>query len=192
MVLEKTLESPLDYKKIQPVHPKGNQFWVFIGGLMLKLKLHTLATWCKGLTHLKRPWCWEALRAGGEGDNSKWHGWMASPTQQTWVWVDSRSCDGQGAWHAAVHGVAKSRTRLSGWTELNTNINWVLIMCQVQYIIYTLSDLFLHNTIYLFSLTAFYRCVNWSFNKLTVCPKITKLVSEKLEFHPGLTWEHFP
>ena len=43
------------------------------------------------LTHLKRPWCWERLRAGGEGDNRRWDSWMASPTQWTWVWVDSWS-----------------------------------------------------------------------------------------------------
>ena len=43
------------------------------------------------LTYLKRPWCWERLRAGGEGDDRGWDGWMASPTQWTWVWVDSRS-----------------------------------------------------------------------------------------------------
>ena len=47
-------------------------------GLMLKLKLNTLATWCKELTHLKRPWCWERLKAGGEGDDGGWDGWMAS------------------------------------------------------------------------------------------------------------------
>ena len=44
---------------------------------------NTLATWCKELTHLKRPWCWERLRAGGEGDDRGWDGWMASPTQWT-------------------------------------------------------------------------------------------------------------
>ena len=53
---------------------------------------NTLATWCKELTHLKRPWCWERLRAGGEGDSRGWDGWMASLTQWTWVWVDSGSC----------------------------------------------------------------------------------------------------
>ena len=52
---------------------------------------NTLATWCKVLTHLKRPWCWERLRAGGEGDDRGWDGWMASLTQRTWVWVDSGS-----------------------------------------------------------------------------------------------------
>ena len=58
-------------------------------GLMLKLNLQY--TWCKKLTHLKRPWCWERLRAGGEGGDRGWDGWMASPTQWTWVWVDSGS-----------------------------------------------------------------------------------------------------
>ena len=58
-------------------------------GLMLKLKRNTLATWCEELTHLKRPWCWERLKAGGEGDGSGWDGWMASPTQWTWVWASS-------------------------------------------------------------------------------------------------------
>ena len=52
-------------------------------GLMLRLKSNTLATWCKELTHLKRPWCWERLRAGREGDDRGWDGWMASPTQCT-------------------------------------------------------------------------------------------------------------
>ena len=60
-------------------------------GLMLKLKLQYLATWCKELTHLKKPWCWERLRAGGEGDDRGWDGWMASPTRWTWVWVNSGS-----------------------------------------------------------------------------------------------------
>ena len=46
---------------------------------------NTLATWCKKLTHLKRPWCWERLKAGGEGDDRGWDGWMASPTQ--WMWM---------------------------------------------------------------------------------------------------------
>ena len=54
-------------------------------GLMLKLKLY-LATWCEELTHLKRPWCWERLRAGGEGEDRGWDGWMASLTRWTWPW----------------------------------------------------------------------------------------------------------
>ena len=75
VVLEKTLESPLDCKEIQPVHPKGNQSnECSLEGQMLKLKLQSLATWCEGLTHLKRPWYWERFKAGGEGDNREWDG----------------------------------------------------------------------------------------------------------------------
>ena len=90
LVLEKTLESPLDCKESQPVHPKGDQSCVFIGGTDVEAEtLNTLATWCKELTHLKRPWCWERLKAGGEGDDRRWDGWMASLTWWTWVWVSS-------------------------------------------------------------------------------------------------------
>ena len=53
---------------------------------------NTLATWCEELTHWKRPWCWERLKAGGEGDDRGWDGWMAWLTQWRWVWVDSGSC----------------------------------------------------------------------------------------------------
>ena len=56
----------------------------------------TLATWCEELTHLKRPWCWERLRAGGEGDDRGWYGWMASPMQWTWGWTPGVS-DRQGS-----------------------------------------------------------------------------------------------
>ena len=58
-------------------------------GLMLKLKLQYFATWCEEVTHLKRPSCWERLKARGEGDNRGLDGWMASPTWWTWVWVSS-------------------------------------------------------------------------------------------------------
>ena len=91
VVLEKTLESLLDCKEIQPVHPKGDQSWMFIGKTDVEAETNTVAIWCEELTHWKRPWCWERLRAGGEGDDRGWDGWMASPTQWTWVWVDSRS-----------------------------------------------------------------------------------------------------
>ena len=51
----------------------------------------TLATWCKELTHWKRPWCWGSLKAGGEGEDRGWDGWMAPSTQWTWVWASSRT-----------------------------------------------------------------------------------------------------
>ena len=60
-------------------------------GLMLKLKLQYFGHMIQELTHLKRPWCWERLKAGGEGDDRGWDGWMASPTRRTWVWVSSGS-----------------------------------------------------------------------------------------------------
>ena len=89
VVLEKTLESPLDCKEIQPIHPKVlNIHWK---DWCWSWNSNTLATWCEELTHLKRPWCWEKLKAGGERDDRGWDGWMASLTQWTWVWVNSWS-----------------------------------------------------------------------------------------------------
>ena len=97
VVLKKTLESSLDRKEIKPVHPKGDQSWMFIGRTYAKAEtLNTLATWCEELTHWKRPWCWERLKAGGEGDDRGWDGWMASSTQWTWVCLDSGSWWGTG------------------------------------------------------------------------------------------------
>jgi len=87
VMLKKTLESPLDCKEIQPVHPKGNQSWIFIGRTDGKAEAPIL--WPP--SHGKRPWGWERLKAGGEGDDRGWDGWMASLTQWTWVWVNSRS-----------------------------------------------------------------------------------------------------
>ena len=60
-------------------------------GLMLKLNLQYFVTWCEELTHLKRPWCWERLKAEGDREGRGWDGWMASPTRWTWVWVSSGS-----------------------------------------------------------------------------------------------------
>ena len=92
VVLEKTLESPLDCKEIQPVHPKGDQSWVFTGRTdVWSWNSNTLAIWFKELTHLKRPWCWERLRARGEWDDRGWDDWMVSLTQWTWVCVNSGS-----------------------------------------------------------------------------------------------------
>ena len=101
------LESPLDCKDIQPVHHTGNQSWLFIGRTDANLKLQYLATCWGAPTYLKRPWCWERLKAGGEGDDRGWDGWMASSTWWSRVWVGSR------IWWWTV---AKSRTRLSDFT----------------------------------------------------------------------------
>ena len=90
VVLEKTLESPLDTKDIQPVHPKGDQSWIFIGRLILKLKLQYSGHLMQRTDSWKRPWCLEWLKAG-DGAKRLWDGWMASPTQWVWGWVNSRS-----------------------------------------------------------------------------------------------------
>ena len=87
---EKTLESLLDCKEIKPVHPKGDQSWIFIG--RTDAEAEALILWPpdgKEPAHWKRPWCWERLKAGGKGDDGGWDGWMASPTQQTCVWASS-------------------------------------------------------------------------------------------------------
>ena len=112
VVLEKTLESPLSCKEIQPVHSKGDQSWVFIGRTDAKAEnSSTLATSCEELTHWKRLWCWEWLGAGGEGDDRGWDGWMASLTQSMNVSLSEirELVMDREAWHAAVHGVAKIR-----------------------------------------------------------------------------------
>ena len=124
VVLEKTLARPLDCKEIQPVHLKKISPGCSLEGLMLKLKLQYFGHLMRRADTSERPWCWERLRAGREGDNRGWDGWMASPTRWTWVWVDSGSWMDREAWHAVVRGVAKSRTRLSDWTELNGESMW--------------------------------------------------------------------
>ena len=122
-VLEKTLESPLDWKVFQPNNPKGNQSWIFIGRTDAEAETLTsnLTTWCEELTYWKRPWWWERLKAGGEGDNRGQNGCMASPTQWTWVEQAPGGNEGQGTWCAAVHGIAKSRIRLSDSTTIEVS-----------------------------------------------------------------------
>ena len=85
-----TLESPLDCKEIQPVLSKGDKSWVFFGSTDAKAETPILSP--PHVDSLKRLWYWKGLRAGGEGDDRIWDGWMASPTQWAWVWIG----DGQG------------------------------------------------------------------------------------------------
>ena len=80
---------------------------------------NTLATWCGELTHWKRPWCWERLRAGGEGDDRGWDGWMASPTQWTCVWMDSRSW-----WWTGRPGVLRFMGSQRVGHDWATEMNW--------------------------------------------------------------------
>ena len=95
-------------------------------GLLLKLKLQYFPTWCEELTHWKRLWYWEGLRAGGKGDDRGWDGWMASLTRWTWVWVNSRS-----RWWTGRPGVLRfmgSQRVGHDWaTELNSAIYAMLM-----------------------------------------------------------------
>ena len=79
---------------------------------------NTLVPWCEELTHLKRPWCWERLKAGGEGDDRRWDGWMSSPTQWTWVWVNSGSWRRTGR-PGMLQSMGSQRARHDWVTELN-------------------------------------------------------------------------
>ena len=85
-------ESPLDCKEIQPVHPKGNKSWVFTGRTDAEAETPILwppdvKSWLIG----KDPDAGKRLRAGGQGDDRGWDGWMAPLMQWTWVWVNSKS-----------------------------------------------------------------------------------------------------
>ena len=123
VVLEKASESPFDNEEIKPVNLKGNQpchwkdwYWSW--------RSNTLSTWCEESTHWKRPWCWERLRAGGEGDVRGWDCWMASPTRWTWIWASS------GSWWTGKPGMLQSmgcqRFGHDWANEVNwTELNWV-------------------------------------------------------------------
>ena len=130
VVLEKTLEDPLDCKKIQPVHPKGNQSWIFTGGLMLKL---SRANWHEMPTYWERPWCWERLRAGGEGGDRGWDGWMASLTRWTRAWASSERW-----WRTRKPGVLQSMGLqrvgmwMNEWITTTTQACWWFLGHRVQ------------------------------------------------------------
>ena len=123
LVLEKTLESPLDCKEIQLVHPKGDQSWLFIGSTDVEAETPIFwPTWCEELTHLKRRWYWERLQAGGEGDDRGWDGWMASPTWWTWVWVDCGSW-----WWTGRPGMLRFMGSQRVGHDWATELNWTFL-----------------------------------------------------------------
>ena len=119
VMLDKTLENSLECKEIKPVNSKGNQSWIFIGRTDAEAEAPIL--WppgCKELTHWTRPWCQERLKAGGEGDDRGWNGWMSSPTRWTWVWASS------GSWWwigkpSVLQSMGSQRVGQNWATELN-------------------------------------------------------------------------
>ena len=125
MVLEKTLESPLDCKEIQPIHSEGDQSWVLIG--RTDAESETPIPWPP---HAKSWLIGKDSDAGRDwGQEEKgtrgWDGWMASLTRWTGLGELQALVMDREAWRAAIHGVAKTRTRLSDWTELR--IAWEVV-----------------------------------------------------------------
>ena len=135
VVLEKTLEIPLDCKEIQPVSPKGNQPWYSLEGMMLKLKLHYFGHLLQR-THLLEN---TVMLGKIEGRRRRWRQrmtWLDGITDsmdmslaKLWVWVVGRE-----TWCVAVHGVTKSQTRLSNWAAITTLHASQIVMCvQIEF-----------------------------------------------------------
>ena len=103
--------SPSQRKSVLNIHWKD---WCW------SWNFNNLAPWCEELTHLKRPWCWERLKAGGEGDDRGWDGWMASPTQWTWVWASSGSW-----WWTGRPDVLQSMGLQRVGHDWATELNWI-------------------------------------------------------------------
>ena len=119
VVLEKTLESPLDGRDPTSPPERKSVLNIHWKDQMWSGNCNTLATWCKELTYWKRPWCWERLKAGGEGDDREW--WLDGITDLMDLSLSEirELVMDREAWNAVIHGVEKSRTWLSYLTELN-------------------------------------------------------------------------
>ena len=126
VMLKKTLESPLDCKEIKPVNPKGNQSWLFIGRTDAEAGTSVLwppvaKNWLTG----KDPDAGRELKAGEEGDDRGWVGYMASLTQRTWVWANSGSW-----WWTGKPGVLQSTGLQRVGHDWASELNWdCLLIC---------------------------------------------------------------
>ena len=132
VVLEKTLEGPLDCKEIQPVHSKGDLPWVFFGRNDAKAETPVLwplhaKSWLIG-----KDWCWERLGAGGEGDDRGWDDWMASLTRSTWVWVNSGSWLWTGR-PGVLRFMGSQRVRHDWAPELNWSLQKALVIVKMKW-----------------------------------------------------------
>ena len=129
MVLEKTLESPLDCKEIKPANPIGNQTWIFIRRNDAEVEAPIF--WppdVKSRLIGKKPLCWERLKARGEGGNRGRDDWMASPTQWTWVWANSGWW-----WRTRKPGMLQSMGLLKVRHDWKTEQQQILSMDNLQW-----------------------------------------------------------
>ena len=129
---------------------------------------NTLSTWCKELTHLKRPWSWERLRARGEGDDREWDGWMASSTQWTWVWVNSGSW-----WWTGRPGMLQSMGLQRVGHDWATELNWKLMFCfltdyHINYEVYFMCNYKVIDICSLLLMTNHHMSIAWLSNMILV------------------------
>ena len=101
---------------------------------------NTLPIWCKELTHLRRPWCWERLKAGGEGDDRGWDAWMVSPTQWTCIWVNSRSW-----WWTGRPGMLQFMGSQRVRNDWATEVNWTELRTRKELFFSFLSQRYLEH-----------------------------------------------
>ena len=133
VALEKTLVSPWDSKEIQPVHPKGNHSWIFMGRTDAEAK--TLILWPPDVKNwlFVKTLMLGRLKVGGEGDDRRWDGWMASLTQWTWVWVNSGNWWWTGR-PGMLQSMGSQRVRCYWTTELNWS--WLLSFAKLIFCVW--------------------------------------------------------